>query len=365
MASASCEPHNMSELPAGAKVALVAMDKAAFNFLRHLVGPSPTPIVAQEAAALEIPEDDYTPFLDGTDDMQTPAHEITLVHAVRVPTRQPSFSYDFDVQRTIGSGLANVTGGVIDADWWSTGKVTCHAKWEDCVDDVKLPGPTTVKTSEVAFDLVADAVRVALGQPHQFRDTRAHSVTYSLIAGTRFREYYPKSEEESSFQIREEKPATVIVKNSVRPPKPSIVYIVPAFKWEDGFDVRTHTRVRGRVSVLRMYLERPFCVTGNSEGIGLVLAPAGADDKTRAFASHWGLDPIRKSGNQLGMREIAASDFSGYNISKLKVCNYSNDDGSRKTKPQCSLLETSRKYANADGSRKMIPAAFFLRPKNQ
>jgi len=311
ISSAACQPNQTSQFPSGSNVALWSMHN---QFVQKQNHPD------LEATLAEV--------LDGTHAMQTPMHGITLVHAVRRPLEQPWFE-GFDVRRAIGKTEATVSGK-IHADWWSTGKVTCHAIWEDCIDDLKKPAPTNVQTSEVAFDLRVDSAsaRHAEGKMHLFRDTRAHSVTYELRAGTRFREYYPKNDDPSSFEVKcKEKEegkkrdgeeckgrVEIVVKNSVRPPAPSIAYIVPAFKWEDGYSSSTKTRVRGRISALRLYLERPFRVTGNAEGIAFVLVPPGltdANDTRLQLGSRWGLDPIWRSGDKLGMRELAASDFAG------------------------------------------------------
>jgi hypothetical protein len=299
ISSAACLP-GQTTLPSGAKIAL-------FSLHANLKG-NPLNVKLSD-------------LLDGSHPPQTPLHQVTLVHAVRRPLKPPCF-VGFDVQRTaIGANDAKVFG-VIDADWWSTGKVTCQASWEDCIDDLKQPGPRNQKNSEVAFDLLAvpTDVRLANKQVHHFRDTRAHAVTYELKATTRFRGYYSETDKESMFEVQGAVRsdianslgiAPVIVRSSVRPPAPSIAYIVPAFKWEEGYQSSSKTWVRGRVSALRIYVERPFRVSGNEECIGIALTPSGANRTVAELTSRWGLDPLRGGGESLGMRELAATDFAG------------------------------------------------------
>jgi hypothetical protein len=205
----------------------------------------------------------------------------------------------------------------------------------DQVDDPKQKKlQQTVKTSEAAFELLAiggdgkiDANGIPISrqaslQAHHFRDTRAHKVTYALQAATRFRDFYPADEKPSLFQVdgKTQKPGetgpwgvqTITVNSSIRPPAPSIAYIVPAFQWEEGYQSATKTLAHGRISTLRIYLERPFLVSGDREGIGFVLPPAGGASPTVLdLCSRRGLDPIWGGADKAGSTELSAQDFAG------------------------------------------------------
>jgi len=117
------------------------------------------------------------------------------------------------------------------------------------------------------------------------------------------------------------------VKSSVRPPAPSIAYIVPAFKWEDGYKSSTKTWERGRISALRIYLQRPFYVSGDRESLGFVLPQAGANSAVMDLCSRRGLDPLWRGGDAAGAIELNAQDFAGASA----------------VAKDCSLAETSGK----------------------
>jgi len=314
ISSAMIDPKIEDKAPMGARTKLVALfDRPDFS---NVFNVQPADIQ------------------DGTNPAQTPPHKLTLVHAVRTPLAPPAFKDGFNIQRKFGATAADVKGDII-AEWFSTGKVSCHATWEDQVDDPKQKKlQQTVKTSEAAFELLAiggdgkvDANGIPISrqaslQAHHFRDTRAHQVTYSLQAATRFRDFYPADEKPSLFQVdgKTRKPGetspwgvqTITVNSSIRPPAPSIAYIVPAFQWEDGYQSATETLAHGRISTLRIYLERPFLVSGDREGIGFVLPPAGGASPTVLdLCSRRGLDPIWGGADKAGSTELSAQDFAG------------------------------------------------------
>jgi hypothetical protein len=145
-------------------------------------------------------------FVSGTTHYVTPPRILTLVHAVRKPHAIPDFSGDthgseFSVLRRPGENSANVTTK-FSAHWLSTAKIACRGSWCDTIDDPSKPDLKTRPSSEIAFEFVnaggpetsgKNAANFrAVSAVHQFRDTRAHKVTYSLSAYTRFREYYPR-----------------------------------------------------------------------------------------------------------------------------------------------------------------------------
>src|SRR5262249_38148288 len=145
----------------------------------------------------------------------------------------------FQVVRAVGETRAKVTAKLL-AHWLSTGKVTCNAGWSDTVDDATKPDLVVRKNQETAFEYrnsggpqlhgQAKATDREISTEHQSRDTRAHSVTYSLSAYTRFQEYYPEDPvRKDLFTRAAARTFGVIVKSSVRPPAPAITYVMPAF----------------------------------------------------------------------------------------------------------------------------------------
>lgn len=247
-------------------------------------------------------------FSDGTTTLASPRRVLTLVHALKTPLFPPEFANvpgktQFAVERLVGQNAATVTGS-LSSHWLSTGKVRCTAAWTDQVDDPTKPKLATRTVNEIAFEFVnrggtekahksAPTPReiATQGIQHLFRDSRAHSVTYSLSAYTRFSEYYPDDPKVPDAGSVRGSHRCVEVLSSVRPPAPSIPYILPAFAWKDAYTVATKTWQRGRTMVIRVYLERPFLVSGDQECLGVVLAPA-SKKTTSATVTQWGADPI-------------------------------------------------------------------------
>jgi hypothetical protein len=276
--------------------------------------------------------DDPNSYVDGDLPQMTPPRTLTFVHATRRPLAAPDFGTkgkdgDLRVIRARGEAKAAMYAG-INAHWLSTGKITCHSEWQDMVDDLKNPAPGRAagKTKDVAFAITSSDTTLATpefdgtvylrilnpGIAHSFTDTRAHDVTYTLSAATRFRGYFPEAvapapqnppappPDESAYSRPKpnEHDASVrklTVLSSVRPPAPSIAYMVPAFLWRDTYERKTHTWFSGRDVVLRVYLERPFLVSGDQESIGVVIATQAisTDETTQPLVSRWGSDPVR------------------------------------------------------------------------
>jgi hypothetical protein len=295
-------------------------------------------------------------FLDGTTHAMTPPRCITLVHAVKTPIAPPAFADGFPVIRQSGQAVAALAGR-INAHWPSTSKVTGTAEWTDRIDDLRKPRFEDRKTRDIAFELVNDGketassrhigyigvdpvtnIVIADGQ-HHFRDTRAREVTYSLSAFTRFREFYPeapkvlndkaKQQEKDTYSKEGLASVTVPVFSSVRPPAPSIAYIIPAYAWKQN---KTDDS-RGRTMVLRVYLHRPFLVSGNEECLGVVLKPAGTPDPTLPV-SRWGGDPIVPSPGGITSNEMSPADFDGGTLQAQETL----PDRSVSVKP-CLLFE--------------------------
>ncbi|HLJ29462.1 MAG TPA: hypothetical protein VKY85_22325 [Candidatus Angelobacter sp.] len=255
-------------------------------------------------------------FVDGNLDLVTPQRTMTLVHAVKRPLEPPDFAPagsdgSLQVTRDPSKAEANVTGQLL-AHWLSTGKITCYAEWCDRVDDLTKPGPIDVHHREVAFVVTAGDFKPEPPNPpmrlrtlkdhllERFLDTRAHDVTYKLVASTNFREYYPgagdaKTSDSPDYQREGKNQVDRTVLSSVRPLAPSVLYIIPAFIWDDTYDKKTKTWYSGRTVVLRAYMERPFLLSGNRETIGVVLfhPSSGVDPANQNLVSRWGADPAR------------------------------------------------------------------------
>jgi hypothetical protein len=216
----------------------------------------------------------------------------------------------------------------------STSKIDIAATWQEFVDELGQPAPTTraessqVDTIEltnlvsgpVVADLVSgrqvatyisevdvlwfaapidtlqgvDTPSVVSAPMHRFPDTKHRQVTYKATATSRFTEYFPAG---LKF-TRTGDPVPVDVPSSSRPLAPVIAYIVPSFGIErqDSTNVKTEMRFGNG---LRVYIHRPWYSSGEQELLGAVLWPASSSPPTtpqreqyKHLITQWGLDPV-------------------------------------------------------------------------
>jgi hypothetical protein len=162
---------------------------------------------------------------------------------------------------------------------------------------------------------------------HLFNDTKRRRVTYTAVATSRFREYFPP---ELGF-TRSSDPVTVDVPASARPVAPSVLYVLPTFGWQR----QTETNVRRSVRFgggLRVYLERPWFSSGEGELLGVALwsAQNGAldatnRDKFKPYMTQWGMDPIWQTDELQGVPapwnfpDAVAAD-SGVTLEESSAC---------------------------------------------
>lgn len=117
--------------------------------------------------------------------------------------------------------------------------------------------------------------------------------------------------------VRESAPQVINVLNAARPAAPSVLYVLPTFKWETApADTTTASRIsskrRGRG--LRVYMERPWWSSGDGELLGVVLwpgptssgVPPTVPDKLRPYVTQWGVDPVWKAGTTSALPTLAA-----------------------------------------------------------
>ncbi len=242
--------------------------------------------------------------------MITPYREITLVHAVRQPLLEPSF-FDLNPKKQqIGRTYAELFGKIKNIHGKSMIKIDVVAKWHEEVDYLEeqprktksITGQAHVLekqvqpiTSDIVLDKLLNKSDGSGQEPvrHEFGDTKYREVTYTAVATTRFREYFP-SESQAKF-TRESKEVTVKVLNSARPAAPKVLYIIPIFGWEgrsSSGDPTQITSIRGGHG-LRVYLDRPWFSSGNDERLGVVLSGEHTvPDNLKQHVTMWGQDPI-------------------------------------------------------------------------
>jgi hypothetical protein len=220
----------------------------------------------------------------------------------------------------------------------STDKVDLLARWSDPVDDPAEPTPSTLdheahadevplprlgegylnasgpdrrlvgyydpEHDQVAFVRAGDwtgapdrdEIVFANAAPrHLLEDTKHHRVTYTAVASSRFREYFPQ--EDGLGFARESEPIVVDVPASARPLAPSVVYVVPTFGWQRQTETNLMRSVRFGGG-LRVYLERGWYSSGDGELLGATLW-TGDDpldeelrDRLKGSITQWGMDPI-------------------------------------------------------------------------
>lgn len=250
--------------------------------------------------------------LDGWLWWLTPAEEVRLVHAVPRPVERPRVPV-LVVDRSEGDTDAALLG-LVDVHGPSTERLDVEAAWREPVDDPAKPGPETTSRSGVAGhtavgydeDLVLLGERSDEGETapltdgrrivshsivHNFDDTKHRRVDYTVRATTRYREYFPPALFPSVDDLSlVSEPVRLSVPSSARPPKPAVRDVLPLFRWDEGTEPEQPFGMRRtRRSGLRIYLERPWFVTGEGELLAVVL---GGGRAARGSVSLWAADPV-------------------------------------------------------------------------
>ena len=270
--------------------------------------------------------------LNGQHWMLTPWRTIELVHAVQRPLIAPEI-----LKHTVNRGLAAtfaLPNFVARCSVKSTDHLDLLAQWNEPFENVKQPtgenrartdhafavkiteansyagtpdykpeGPDVIRAGGVFHDLVENKI-------HEFNDTRYRRIEYWFEATTTFREFMPASiltEDVNGTPEPTDKNITVTgpkvrtwIPSSAPPPAPEVLYVVPTFGW-----VRSEKRGgQGswrRGGGLRIYLNRPWNVSGYGEMLGVVVPSAAftgdpakdpAQQPLKNFVTQWGNDPI-------------------------------------------------------------------------
>jgi len=263
--------------------------------------------------------------VEGRHWMLTPWRDLDLVHAVQKPLVRPAIE-SLVIGRTVGT-TACAIGFATPVDSLSTEKLDLSGHWLDPVDDVTEPLPRWHIGGSHAAELKLARLEAPGRSPpghrvflkdevaHTFPDTRYRRVGYTLAATTRFAQFMPEALREPTHAadlIVTSDEVIGFVPNSAPPPAPDIVYVVPTFGWTrvtDGNEQRSYRDGGG----LRVYLRRPWLVTGAMEMLGVILPPAGmpaaeVDTKLGGFVTRWGGDPTAEN-NSLADGSPARSRF--------------------------------------------------------
>ncbi|BAK33546.1 hypothetical protein MLP_05320 [Microlunatus phosphovorus NM-1] len=290
--------------------------------------------------------------------MFTPARPLTLIHAVRRPLLAPEVDR-LAVDRDLGSAGLRLSGTLV-ASCLSTDRVTIGAAWTDTVDDPALDAPvprrTAIGLGTVTVPRSTKNEVSIESLEKRLPDTKRHEATLRLEAYSSFAEYFTEEKAvvladrpvlldrkgvvASSVEVRlpdgrradvgtdiridERRGAivrlpggvirsgtqvsvryvsrpisrtsdeagspsfSIIFPNTVAPPAPVVSDVVPA----SARDTTGHHSGQ----VLRIYLARPWLVSGDGEGLAVDLS-----------ATRVGRDPLLAGGADIP--ELTAAHF--------------------------------------------------------
>jgi hypothetical protein len=230
------------------------------------------------------------------------------VHAVQQPLGEPTVTA-LSAGRLDGATSAYLTGS-IQIHGASTDKVTLQATRTDRVDDPAQATPGTVDGHGIAtelsiddpaggavlagstivgsYDATSGTLVLGGGSPassplHELHDTKHHTISYTPMSASRFRDYFPPAvpggTSRTGLGITTEVPA------SRRPDPPLLPYVLPAFGWRR--DQRTNLRASRRQGGLRVLLDRPWYSSGNGELLGVITWPSALPEDRQDQLSHY------------------------------------------------------------------------------
>jgi len=249
--------------------------------------------------------------LEGRHWMITPFREIVLVHAVQQPLKAPKFDYLKGI-KNIGATYAMLYAEV-PISGKSTSKLDLEAEWDEPIDALAEPTwqtiPGQAHVCEFPVEPEDDVVKIAR-QRHEFGDTKYRKVNYTAVATTRFRDYFPFTDEQiESGEVkitRESAKFPLDILSSARPAAPKVLYVIPTFGWERKKLPKGLASKRSGGG-LRVYMERPWFSSGDGELLGVVIPQASPGrltalgrgipslDKLKPYVTLWGADPIWRS----------------------------------------------------------------------
>ena len=286
--------------------------------------------------------------LEGGHWMLTPSRTLTLVHPVQQPIGFPEILV-LSAARNRGDTSATFIS-VIQIHGKSTLNINLIAKWEEPIDDPSAPGGPEVRSVEQqvddvilrsltggvipgtktdkngflkmvgAYDPIRDWLEfgVNTSPAHEFGDTKHRMIHYSVIAGSRFREYF--AADAAGGFTRPSQPMLVNVPSSARPAPPSVRYVLPTYGWKREATTNLIGSYR-QGGGLRVYLDRGWYSSGEGELLGVVLWQGYTLDNDQRHAltryiTQWGMDPIWKSSPTPDMP-------STYNFRDYETLGYS------------------------------------------
>jgi hypothetical protein len=254
----------------------------------------------------------------------TPQKNAYLIHAVPKPIVPPAadprekpafrFTDALDVpMRPTGSKTAKMTDEKLRVHRASTGRLELYATWKDYSDVPESPNfPRSDDRSQSCFNVDVSLPDITtapdeshlvfkLSGEHDFPTTKHYAVHYSIVATTRYLEYFDPETvaDPRNTTIRSEQSPIIHISNSVPPQPPDIVYVLPILIWDQPKKIGgAHQRTTRRG--LRVYMRRTWFSSGEGEKIAVVLAAppspapaaAGAVPSAAIPTTQWGANPI-------------------------------------------------------------------------
>jgi hypothetical protein len=239
--------------------------------------------------------------------MLSPAHKLTLVHAVQQPLR---------LAPAAAQGALGIVRFKTDTSIFFSGKFRIHApstaqfdliaSWRDPEEEdpqrrttthvLEVPVQARGHTGAMpensfpiaiydddtlqfnAPPMTADAAtRAKYPARHDFGDTKHRRVTYKLVATTRYKEFLPKRITDDEKNVTLALSLDESVPSSAAPSVPEVTAIHPVLGWKD-------LRIAGKLERrdrfgggLRIYLGKNWYSSGEGEQVAVLAATAGID----------------------------------------------------------------------------------------
>ena len=197
--------------------------------------------------------------------MITPFTVVSLVHATQRPLGIMNFISYIDEfsgavvdtikpEKLLGNTFARLEG-LVAINGKTAMKVDVQGSWNDPLDDGANPDPENtftpykmhviehkLKTEDTELNFrrkkMIDSTEMSTTVPvqdnrwvHNFGDTKYRKVNYTIIATTRFKEYFNSKEFKDSDFTRTLDIQNIEILNSARPDAPKVIYTIPTFKW--------------------------------------------------------------------------------------------------------------------------------------
>jgi hypothetical protein len=259
----------------------------------------------------------------GRNPMVTPPRPMTVIHAVQRPLIDPGGR--LEAKRDVRDTHAILDAHDLEIHIPSTGRMDISGSWTE-LNDVPSARPTySTRNAHVGSYDIEHLPHYQLPEIRQeFGDTRRRRVTYKVTAVSRFRNCF------ETILAKDPQACTVKgvlevcdVPSSARPPAPALRYLMPAFRWTRDGDVSSGFRSRRHGGGLRVFLERPWFVSGEQERLAVIAWPDATVPTALALRhlSVAGQDPTWNTASPQGV--LTPAHFGAASIAQayLRECN--------------------------------------------